>query len=158
MKRRTSRSDFSALITFLVPTICYVSGVSAFESQGYFGTLCSFGFLIVYILISIAAPVYLRSLGKLNTTALLYSLFGTGFMMLPFLGTVGLPGSELFPPPVFPNNVLLWLFVAYMAIGLAWLLLQRARHPKMIPDMRSAIENVELQFANARSIAKRSIQ
>lgn len=147
----------SALVTFLVPAILYLSGVSAFDSQGYFGTLCSFGFLIVYILISIAAPVYLRSLGKLNKTALLYSVFGTSFMILPFLGTVGVPGSGLFPPPVFPNNILLWLFVAYMAIGLAWLLLQRVRHPKMIPDMRSAIENVELQFANARSIAKRSV-
>jgi amino acid transporter len=148
----------SALITFLVPTSLYLCGVSAFESQGYFGTLCSFGFLVVYILISIAAPVYLQGLGKLSKVALLYSVFGTGFMILPFLGTVGLPGSDLFPPPAFPNNVLLWLFVAYMAVGLAWLLLQRARHPKMIPAMRRAIENVELQFANVGTVAKRSVR
>lgn len=148
----------SALITFLIPTSLYLSGVSAFDSQGYFGTLCSFGFLVVYVLISIAAPFYLRGIGKLSKSAILFGALGAGFMMLPFLGTVGVPGSDLFPPPAFPNDVLLWLFAAYMAIGLVWLLLQRARHPKMIPAMRRAIENVELQFAKAGAISKRTVQ
>jgi amino acid transporter len=56
----------SAAITFLVPTLVFVSGVSAFDAQGYFGTLCSFGFLLVYILVSVAAPMYLRALDKLR--------------------------------------------------------------------------------------------
>lgn len=147
----------SALITFLLPTSLYFYGISAFDSQGYFGTLCSFGFLVVYILISIAAPMYLRSIGKLSKAAMLYSALGVGFMMLPFLGTVGVPGSDLFPPIAFPNNILLWLFVAYMAIGLGWLLLQRVRHPKMIPAMKSAIESVELEFANSGSLPHRTV-
>ncbi len=36
----------SALITFLVPAAVYLSGINAFDAQGYFGTLCSFGFLL----------------------------------------------------------------------------------------------------------------
>jgi amino acid transporter len=149
----------SALITFLVPTsFCFFSGVSAFDIQGYFGTLCTFGFLVVYILISIAAPIYLKSIGKLTRTALLYSALGTGFMILPILGMVGVPGSALFPPPAYPNNLLVWLFFTYMAIGFVWLLFQKARHPKMMPDMRGAIEDVELQFINARNAPKRSVQ
>jgi amino acid transporter len=147
----------SALITFLIPTSFYLSGVSAFDGQGYFGTLSSFGFLVVYILISLAAPVYLRSIGKLNKAALIYSVLATGFMILPFLGMVGVPGSALFPPPAFPNSILVWLFFAYMAIGLGWLLFQRARYPKMIPAMIGAIENVELQFANAASVSERVV-
>lgn len=149
----------SALITFLVPTsFCFFSGVSAFDSQGYFGTLCTFGFLLVYILISIAAPIYLKTIGKLTKTILLYSVLGTGFMILPILGMVGVPGSALFPPPAYPNNLLVWLFFAYMAIGLIWLLFQKARHPKMMPDMRGAIEDVELQFINAESVPESSVQ
>jgi amino acid transporter len=149
----------SALITFLIPASLYLlSGVGAFEAQGYFGTLSCFGFLVVYILISIAAPIYLRSLGKLNRAALAYSVAGIAFMILPFVGMVGVPGSALFPPPACPNNLLVWLFFAYMVIGLVWLMFQKARKPEMMPDMRGAIETIELQFANAREAAKRSIQ
>lgn len=147
----------SALITFIVPAGLYIAGVSAFDGQGYFGTLCTFGFLVVYILISIAAPIYLRSLGKLNKLALLYSVLGTGFMILPILGMIGIRGSALFPPPAYPNNLLVWLFFAYMMIGLGWLLVQRVRDPKMIPAMTDAIEGVELEFANAERVSKRPV-
>lgn len=147
----------SSLITFLVPAGFYLCGVSAFDGQGYFGTLSSLGFVVVYILISIAAPIYLQGIGKLNKAALLYSALGTGFMILPFLGMVGVPGNTLFPPPAFPNNILVWLFFAYMAIGLGWLLWQKARHPKMIPAMIGAIEDVDLQFVNAASVPKRLV-
>jgi amino acid transporter len=147
----------SALITFLVPTILYLLGVSAFDGQGYFGTLCTFGFLVVYILISIAAPIYLQSLGKLNKVALLFSVLGTAFMILPFIGMIGIHGSTLFPPPEYPNNLLIWIFLAYMLVGLLWLIFQKARHPEMMPDMQGAIENVELQFANAERASKSSV-
>jgi amino acid transporter len=147
----------SALITFIAPAALYLAGTSAFDGQGYFGTLCTFGFLVVYILISIAAPIYLRSLGKLNKVALLYSVLGTGFMILPILGMIGIPGSVLFPPPAYPNNLLVWLFLAYMAVGLGWLLIQRVRDPKMIPAMTVAIESVELEFANAESVSKKPV-
>ncbi len=66
----------SAAITFLLPAAVYLSGISAFEAQGYFGTLCSFGFLLVYVLVSVAAPMYLRALGKLRKADVLYSLLG----------------------------------------------------------------------------------
>ena len=29
-----------------------LAGISAFDAQGYFGTLCSFGFLLVYVFVS----------------------------------------------------------------------------------------------------------
>ncbi len=143
----------SALVTFIVPATLYLSGVGAFDAQGYLGTLCSFGFLLVYILISIAAPVYLKRIGRFSRSALLFSILGTGFMILPFLGTVGVPGSSLFPPPSYPNNLLLWLFIAYMASGFGWLVWQRTRHPKMIATMKSAIEKVELRFGEAEHVA-----
>ena len=136
----------SALITFLVPAGVYLSGINAFDAQGYFGTLCSFGFLLVYVLVSIAAPMYLRTLGKLHLAHLLYSLAGVGFMLLPIFGMIGIPGSTLFPPPSFPNNLLIWIFVAYMAVGFVWLLIQKARSPKMLPKMKSSMDEIDLKF------------
>jgi hypothetical protein len=44
-----------------------------------------------------------------------------------------------------------------MAIGLVWLRFQSVRYPKMIPDMRGEIENVELQFAKAETVRETSV-
>jgi amino acid transporter len=132
----------SALITFFVPAAVSLSGINAFDAQGYFGTLCSFGFLLVYILVSVAAPIYLRSLGQLGKADILYSVLGCGFMLLPLFGTIGIPGSTLFPPPAYPNNLLVWIFVVYMAVGLVWLLTQKARSPKMLPTMKISMDEL----------------
>jgi amino acid transporter len=143
----------AALVTFGVPSAVFAAGVSAFECQGFFGTLCSFGFILVYILISLAAPYYLASIGKLTRRAVAYSAGAVLFMLLPLLGTIGIPGSQLLPTPSGIGVVLVAIFAAYMSVGLAWLLLERTRRPKMIDQMQSAIERVHVQFAQARERA-----
>ncbi|MGC4087854.1 MAG: APC family permease [Polyangiaceae bacterium] len=140
----------SALVTFAAPLALYSAGVSAFDCQGYFGTLCSFGFIVVYILISLAAPRYLASIGELTPRAVVYSVVGIAFMLLPVIGTLGIPGSALFPTPDDAGIVLVALFAAYMALGVAWLLLQRVRRPRMIAQMQEAIDNMQLQFATVQ--------
>lgn len=142
----------AALLTFGVPTVVLLSGVSAFDAQGHFGTLCSFGFIAVYMLISGAAPAYLTSIGALTWKATLYSLGGLGFMVLPLIGTVGIPGSELFPTPDAAGIALLGVFIAYMGVGLGWLLLQRVRRPRMIGHMQEAIERVHVRFAETIAV------
>ncbi|GLK76719.1 amino acid permease [Methylopila jiangsuensis] len=139
----------AALITFAAPAAVHLAGVGAFDAQGYFGTLCSFGFITVYILITIAAPLYLRSIGRLTARAVAYSVAGLAFMALPLLGTFGLPGSELFPPIGFPDSLLSGLFLVYMLIGVAWLLVERIRRPRMIATMQGAVEAGPLPFAVA---------
>jgi amino acid transporter len=141
----------SALITFFVPTAVFLSGINAFDAQGYFGTLCSFGFLLVYILVSVAAPIYLRAIGQLRKSAVFYSVLGCGFMLLPLFGTIGIPGSTLFPPPAFPNNLLVWIFVAYMAVGVVWLLIQKTRSPRMLPAMKISMDEIDLKSSNDAS-------
>ena len=129
---------FSAALTFAAVTILSLFGVSSFNGQGYFGTLCSFGFLIVYVLISLAAPVYLRRIGQLTKTSVVVGALAAIFMVIPFLGAVGLPGSTLFPPPEYPNNLLTWIFVAYMVVSAGWLVSLRKFSPKTIDDVFDA--------------------
>jgi len=131
---------FAAAMTFVIATVVYLFGATPFDSQGYFGTLCSFGFLVVYILVSLAAPIYLHRRKELDKRALLFSLLAIGFMILPFLGTVGVSGSELFPPPKFPNNLLVWVFVAYMTGGALWLLALKIVNPRRLRALSRANE------------------
>lgn len=140
----------TALLTFSAPTVLYLSGVSAFDGQGYFGTLCSFGFIVVYILISIAAPYYLRAIKQLTPRAIAYSVGGVAFMALPLIGTIGIPGSKLLPTLDRSGLIQVAVFILYMLTGFGWLLWQRSRRPKMIDDMQSAIRNVHVRFEQVR--------
>ncbi|NMG18031.1 APC family permease [Brasilonema bromeliae] len=95
-----------SFITFLVPAVMSLFHIKLFESMGYLGAICSYGFLTVYILISIAAPVYLYRIRKLRVHHLVSSVLAVGFMMIPVLGSVGIPGSTMFPVPEPPYNTL----------------------------------------------------
>ena len=137
----------ASLLTFSVPAAVHLFGVTPFDGQGYFGTISTYGFLLVYILISIAAPVYLYRLGKLRVVDILFSVLGVGFMILPVLGTIGIPGSDLFPAPEAPANVFPYLFLLYIAIGFGWFVFQCHRSPRLVSQMQRSIEAIHLRQA-----------
>jgi len=131
---------FASAMTFVVPIGAYLCGATPFESQGYFGMLSSLGFISIYILVSLAAPVYLYRTKELDKRAVLISALAVAFMLLPFLGIVGVPGSALFPPPKFPNNLFVWVFAAYMAGGALWLFALKIVDPRKLPAVSGANE------------------
>lgn len=138
----------SSLITFLIPATMTLFGLKTFESMGYLGTISTYGFLLVYILVSIAAPVYLYRLRKLRVLDVVFSILGVGFMMIPVLGTVGIPGSNLFPIPEAPYNSFPYLFIMYLAAGCGWFVIQKRRYPKMVRKMQRAIEAIHLSYSD----------
>lgn len=140
-----------SVIMFLVPATMNLFGLKPFESMGYLGTICTYGFLLVYILVSIAAPVYLHRLRSLRFRDIVFSVLGVAFMMIPVLGTVGIPGSNLFPVPEAPYNVFPYLFLLYMAVGFGWFVIQRYRSPKLVRQMQRSIEAIHVSYANLDS-------
>jgi len=140
----------SSIITFIVPAAMNLFGLQPFESMGYLGTLCTYGFLLVYILVSIAAPVYLYRLNQLRPMDVIFSLLGVGFMMIPILGMVGIPGSELFPVPAAPYNLFPYLFLFYLMLGCGWFMVQRMRSPKLVRRMQREIDAIHLSFSNTQ--------
>ncbi len=136
---------FAALLTLALPTGAHFFGIGPFDAQGHFGTLASFGFIVVYILIAIAAPLYLRSIGQLTPGAVLCSVGGLLFMAFPIIGVVG----DMFPLEGNVNGLLLGLFALYMLVGFGWLMRERTRRPGMIGQMTGAIDDVKLSFSGA---------
>jgi amino acid transporter len=135
-----------SLITFLIPASLNLFGVKTFQILGYMGTICTYGFLLVYILVSLAAPVYLYRLGKLRPIDIVFAALGVAFMMLPVVGTVGIPGSNLFPVPDAPYNIFPYLFSLYIALGFGWFVIQRIRYPKMVKKMERSIDAIHASF------------
>ncbi|HBY78363.1 MAG TPA: amino acid permease, partial [Cyanobacteria bacterium UBA11148] len=138
----------SSLITFLIPATMNVFGLKPFESMAYLGTICTYGFLLVYILVSIAAPVYLYRLRKLRLMDVLFSVLGVGFMMIPVLGTVGIPGNSMFPVPEAPYNTFPYLFLLYLSAGCGWFMIQRLRYPKIVRRMERSIEAIHVRYSD----------
>ncbi len=135
-----------SLLMFLIPAGMAMSGTKLFESMGYLGAIASYGFLTVYILISIAAPVYLHRLGKLRPRDLVFAALALGFMTIPVLGSVGLPGSDLFPVPEAPYNILPYLFLGYLAVICGWFLVQRMRSPHVVRSMEKGMATIHSKF------------
>ncbi|MGH2415774.1 MAG: APC family permease, partial [Microcystaceae cyanobacterium] len=141
-----------SLVTFLVPAVMSMFNIKLFESMGYLGAICSYGFLTVYVLISLAAPVYLYTIRQLRPRDVLFSIVAVGFMMIPVFGSVGIPGSSLFPVPQAPYNLFPYLFLLYIAVTCGWFIRQRFRSPGMVRLMKREIEEIHARFTTPEQV------
>ncbi len=143
----------AAIVAFLGPASLTLFGVKVLDGYGYFGTIATYGFLVPYILISIAAPVYLHREHQLRVMDVIYSVLGVAFMIIPVLGSVGLPGDDsLFPVPAAPYNVFPYLFLLYLVVGGGWFVILRLRSPEIIEEMERDIEESHTRFSDMKKI------
>lgn len=95
------------------------------DAFGFAGTLATFGFLAIYFLICLAAPLDQFQAGTLAVRHLLISGAGTLMMTFVILGSV-------WPVPPWPANLLPWLFLGYLAVGAAWFWRFSRRRPELV--------------------------
>ncbi len=102
---------------------------------GYFGTIATFGFITVYFLCSICAPILLYREKTLRTGDVVLGVAGAIAMALAFFGSV-------YPVPAAPYNYFPWGFVVYMIVGIVWFFALKAKAPNVLlgieHDMESA--------------------
>jgi len=132
--------SISGLLVFLVPTSMSLVGIPVLDIYGYLGTLATYGFLLAYILISVAAPVYLYRLGRLRPGNVAIAVLATIFMLVPVVGSV-------YPIPPAPYNFFPYLFLAYLIAGSGWFLSLRLRSPQIIKDIERDLEAVHSKFS-----------
>ena len=142
----------TALFAFLVPASMSMFGLKILDILAYLGTIATYGFLLAYILVSIAAPVYLHKIRELRFFDVAIAVVAVVFMIIPVVGSTGLPGSELFPVPVAPYNVFPFLFLMYLVVGGGWLLMLRLHSPEVIEDMERDIEAIHTKFNELKKV------
>jgi amino acid transporter len=119
---------WSSVAALLPAAILMWRSPDLFEIYGLLGALATFGFLTAYILVSAAAPLYLRSQGRLTPSALAISLLAIAAMGTAFV-------ANLYPAPPPPYSVLPYLYVALLAGGFAWSTIWNARSPALRPEI-----------------------
>jgi len=135
-----------ALLTFVFAALFGWFGLGVLDIFNDFSTIATFGFLIVYILVSVAAPVYLRSLGALKATNIVISIVSILLMLMPLIAAV-------YPVPAPPADKFPIYFGIYLLVGVGWFAWLRFKSTHVMETMRSDLASVHDRFEVKRKFA-----
>ncbi|MEY7999211.1 APC family permease [Clostridium sp. Mt-5] len=123
-----------SIITFVLPTILTLSKVGLSGIWGLVGSISSLGFLTTYLLIDIAAPIFLYHKKKLRPTNIIISVIGGISVLIPFIGSV-------YPIPPYPNNLLVYIFIVLLASGFIRFLWKCRKQPDIILNIKLQLDD-----------------
>lgn len=129
-----------SMLIFLVPASMSMFKISELDIYGYLATIATYGFLLVYVLIAVAAPIYLSRKRRLSLANLAIACTAVIFMTIPIIGSV-------YPVPAFPYNVFPYLFLMYLAVGAGFFWVLRQRSPQIIDSIQQDLEAIESKFS-----------
>jgi amino acid transporter len=103
------------------------------------GTFSAYGYLVGFVLIAIAAPVYLKKRNALTPAAIVISVLTLLFLLVPIVG-------QFYPAPTPPTLYFPYVFAAYMAIGGLWLYLQRRKSDAVVRSIEADLEDIGVRY------------
>jgi hypothetical protein len=104
-----------------------ISGKDTLEAVSYVGTVGTFGFMVAYALVAVAAPVWLARLGEPSVPAVVLGIVSAAAMVYVFY-------KNVYPAPPSPFDLLPWIFAGLMALGAAWYGIARAGRPAVAEE------------------------
>jgi amino acid transporter len=122
---------YIALI-FAVPAVLaiFTNPLTAF---GDAGTLAAFGFLLAYFLITVASPMYLKKIGQLRPRYVAMAVVAFICLLVPTIGS-------FYPLPPYPVMLFPYIFIAWIAVGGAWLFAVNKRQPGILTSIEADLE------------------
>jgi amino acid transporter len=104
--------------------VSQVAGLTPVDILGYYGSIATYGFIVAYLIVSLAAVGYLRRLGEFKPVHLVPSLLGAAAM-----------GAVLYysvhPVPDYPYNIFPYVFLGLLVPGMIAYLVLRSRRPEV---------------------------
>ena len=100
----------SSLIVLAVPLVMYLRHAALIDIFGYLGSIGTLAVLFAYLLVSVAAPVYLRMRRELSAGAVAIAALTVLALALPIV-------ASFWPVPAAPYNVLPYIFLGLLVIG-----------------------------------------
>jgi amino acid transporter len=125
----------SGLAAFLPLVALILSGIGPLDVYGLLGTLATFGFLTAYMLVSLAAPIFLRAQGRLTFRDIAISAIALIAMAVAFAGSV-------YPVPAPPYSYLPYIYFGLLLAGLAWSVALNAKATPFSEDLATDLDAV----------------
>ena len=132
------RTPYLAVTSGVVLSVVVCLGFSrstTLDMFGWFGTIASFGFIVVYLLCSLAAPMLLRRTNEARGTDIALGALGCMLMVSSLIGS-------LYPVPAGAYAYLPYGFVAYMLAGAAWFTMLKSRAPNVLLGIEHDLEGM----------------
>lgn len=117
-----------APVVGLVPVILVATGSTPFNVIAYVGTLGTFGYMLAYLLMAAALPFFLRRRGEANPASTVLAVAVVLALLYVFF-------KNVWPVPPSPYNLLPWIFLGALLLGLAWYFTVRARNPEVLREV-----------------------
>jgi amino acid transporter len=115
----------------VLPFAYILAGSSDANLNSEYGTLATYGFMLAYALVALAAPIYLRKIGENKPLAWVLGILGAVTMVFVFYVN-WIPQAihnSIFPPLVGTYDRLPQIFLIWTAIGLVWYFTVKIRKP-----------------------------
>lgn len=123
--------SLGAAVNFIICAAFYRS--SETDTFGWYGTIASYGFIIVYFLCSISAAAFLKKTGEARIRDYFVGALGAVLMVLSLAGS-------LYPVPAFPLNLFPYLFLVYMLLGVTWFYVLKTQVPQALLGIEHDLE------------------
>jgi amino acid transporter len=117
----------------IVPVVMVAMGQGPFDVYAYAGTIGTFGYMLGYLLMAAALPFFLRRRGEGNPLSTVLAVVVVAALLYVFY-------KNVVPIPAWPLNLLPWIFLATLALGMAWYLVVRVRRPEVAQEVGSTEE------------------
>ena len=130
----------ASVLAFIPAAILSIRGAVDFDIYGWVGTIATFGFIVAYIAISVAAPVYLKRRGELKAQHIIFSTIAIISLVVATIGNI-------YPVPSYPYNILPYIFLGLLLAGVAWIGYIYKIQPKVIEDIREDALAISARFS-----------
>jgi amino acid transporter len=126
---RTPYIAISAVAPFMivVPIVMVASGVDLLSVIGYTGTIATFGYMLAYVLMAIALPFFLRKRDEFNPLSAVLAAVVVAVLLYVFY-------KNVYPVPDYPLNLMPWIFLGLVVVGMAWYTTVRLRKPEVVRE------------------------
>jgi len=108
----------TGLAAVLPVAVLAYRGSSGLDVYGWMGSLATYGFIVTYALVCVALPRYLR----------IHGAYRPGAQIIPWLAFIAMLAAlvgNLYPVPDGPYGKLPYIYLAYLAAGMIWFLVQK---------------------------------
>jgi amino acid transporter len=129
----------SSVLVLLPALILALRGAGDFDIYGWVGTVATIAFILVYIGVLVAAPIYLHRRHELKPLHIVGAVLGTIFLVNALVG-------NLYPVPAAPYNWLPYLTFGLVAVGAIWYGFLRWKNTSLGKDIKADLSDVGVQF------------
>lgn len=135
----------SALLALVPAAALALAGQGMFAIYGLIGTTATLGFIVAYIAVAVAAPIYLRRRGELRWHNVVISLGGIGFMVVALVGAV-------YPLPDPPSSYPIYAFALLLVLGVVWGAIRYFGSASLRQDLRNDLTAIEGRYESGGGI------